>query len=534
MPSSFINMVKLTIDHTPVEVKDGISIMEAAAILGITIPSMCFQKGFSNHPSCMVCLVKDLDRDNLVASCAMPVSEGMNIVTDSGEVRNARREALELLLSDHVGDCEGPCRLSCPALMDIPLMNRLIAAGDFEQALLIVREEIALPLVLGYICPAPCEKACKRKPMDQAVSICLLKRSAVQQANPENDGLPAISPRNGKKIAIIGTGPAGLSAAFYLLQSGHACVLYDQHDKAGGALQYDIPDIQLPKEMLDMEIRTISEMGAEFLLGIEVSREIFQNSIQPDFDAVVLATGSRNADLAGMFGLQPDEHGSFVDKKNFTTSIPGVFACGNIVREQKMAVHSAAQGKIVAKKVGEFLRTTLPARSIPAFNSMFGQLFEPEWKEYLQESIPDHRVEPAGGKLTGFSREEAMHEAQRCLHCDCRKPVSCKLRRYADEYQANRKRFSGPERKLLSKSVQHERVVFETGKCIRCGLCVDITGNYNEPIGLTFAGRGFDVRISVPFNETINEALTNSAGKCVEACPTGALALKKMEERNPR
>ena len=182
MPSSFNNMVKLTIDHIHVEVKEGISVMEAAAILGISIPSMCFRPGFSNHPSCMVCLVKDLDRGNLIPSCAMPVAEGLNILTSSDEIKEARREALELLLSDHLGDCEAPCRLSCPAFMDIPLMNRLIASGNFEKALRVVREEIAIPLILGYICPAPCEKACKRKPIDQAVSICLLKRSAAQYA----------------------------------------------------------------------------------------------------------------------------------------------------------------------------------------------------------------------------------------------------------------------------------------------------------------------------------------------------------------
>ena len=234
MPLLFNDMVKLTIDHIPVEVHEGISVMEAAAILGISIPSMCFRPGFSNHPSCMVCLVKDSDRDNLVPSCALPVADGMKIITDSDEVTEARREALELLLSDHVGDCEAPCRLACPAFMDIPLMNRLIASGDFEQALRIVREEIALPLVLGYICPAPCEKACKRKPIDQAVSICLLKRSSARHPKQESFMIPEVQATAGKKVAIIGTGPAGLSAAFYLLRSGYACVLYDQHDKAGG------------------------------------------------------------------------------------------------------------------------------------------------------------------------------------------------------------------------------------------------------------------------------------------------------------
>ena len=583
-------MVKLTIDHIPVEVQEGISVMEAAAILSITIPSMCCKPGFSNHPSCMVCLVKDLDRDHLVPSCAMPVSEGMNIVTASEEVKIARREAIELLLSDHVGDCEAPCRLSCPAFMDIPLMNRLIASGDFNKALRIVREEIALPLILGYICPAPCEKACKRKPMDGAVSICLLKRSAAQfgwetkhgsHQDSKKQGTACLSSCTGKKVAIIGTGPAGLAAAFYLLRSGHGVTLYDLHKMAGGALRYQVPGNLLPHEILDKEIDHIREMGAEFRLGKTITSELFQGTILKESHAVILATGSLSSNPVDIFGIQPDEHGSFVNKKHFTTSIPGVFACGNIIREQKMAVHSVAQGKMAALQVGKYLEAQSkrhdPAEKAghmarqPAMEkltgenqkeqftfqdasrlhtaiesnagtlegdlkrksiSVFGPLFKSEWSEYLKESIPVARVEPVGRKLTGFTREEAMHEAQRCLHCDCRKPESCKLRVYGEEYGANRKRFAGSERKPLTRSVQHDLVVYETGKCIRCGLCVEITGKRGETIGLAFAGRGFDVRISAPFNETTREALTITARECVESCPTGALAFKDAEERS--
>ena len=534
MLSQFINMIKLTIDHIPVEVQDGSTVMEAAAKLGIAIPSMCYRPGFSNHPSCMVCLVKDLDRDNFLPSCALPVSEGMNILTNSEEVKETRKEALELLLSDHVGDCEAPCRLSCPAFMDIPLMNRLIADDNFDQAVSIVREEIALPLILGYICPAPCEKACRRKPMDAPVSICLLKRSAAQYENQEKSGLFDPPKSNGKSVAIIGTGPAGLSAAFYLLLSGHKCILYDQHEKAGGAMRYDIPDDRLPKEILDTEIGIIQKMGAEFRLNTPVNREIFQKEILPQFDAVILATGNIKSNPAGAFGIQPDETGSFINKKNFKTSLPGVFACGNIIREQKMAVHSVAQGRMAANQVEIYLETYIAKRNQPKFNSAIGHLFGSEWDEYMKESIPDHRIEPDGGFITGFTRAEAIHEAKRCLHCDCRKPVSCKLRLYSNEYNADRKRYAVPERKRLTKSMQHELVVYETEKCIRCGLCVDITRKHGESIGLTFVGRGFDVRISVPFNQTIREALVKTAWECVEACPTGALAFKKTEERLDR
>ncbi|MCX6304906.1 MAG: 2Fe-2S iron-sulfur cluster-binding protein [Bacteroidetes bacterium] len=529
-------MVKLTIDHIPVEVQEGISVMDAAATFGITIPSLCFLQGLSNHPSCMICLVKDLDRGHLVPSCAMPVSDGMNILTGCAEVLEARKEALELLLSDHVGDCEAPCRISCPAFMDIPLMNRLIGSGNFEQALSVVREEIALPMVLGYICPAPCEKACKRKQIDQPVSVCLLKRATAQYEIPQNDAFYSISLDNRKKVAIIGTGPAGLAAAFSLLSSGHACVLYDQHEKAGGTLQYDIPDEHLPRAVLDAEIAVIRKMGAEFRLGITVTREIFRHSILPAFDAVILATGTMLSDPATMFGLAPDEHGTYIDKKTFSTSLPGVFAGGNIIREQKMAVHSVAQGKMAAKQVEIYLGTQHPGtegESRRKSVSATGPLFEPEWNEYLKESSHDQRTIPAGGISRGFTREEAIHEAKRCLRCDCRKPVSCKLRMYAETYGAGRKRFTGPERKILTKSFHHEFVVYETEKCIRCGLCVEITEKQGESVGLTFAGRGFDVRISVPFNQTTREALTSTAKLCVESCPTGALAFKDQEERKP-
>jgi len=542
--------VKLTIDHISVEVQEGLSVLEAAASLGIDIPTMCFKPGFTNHPSCMVCLVKEVGRDNLVPSCSMPVAEGMDILTGSEEVIIARREALELLLSDHIGDCEAPCRLTCPAFMDIPLMNRLIARGDFVKALRIVREEIAIPFVLGTICPAPCEKACKRRPIDQAVSICLLKRSAAEFGEVDRD-LPKST---GKKIAIIGTGPAGLSTAFYLLQSGHSVVLFDLHEKAGGTLQYDIPEDHLPREILQTEIDTIRNMGAEFRLGTLVTHDLFHQTILPQFDAVILATGSRTINPPEPFGIGTEAQ---VDKHTLSTTIPGVFACGSIIREQRMAVQSAAQGKLAAQQVERYFRTmgahVLQAgisdhlqpcimhdhpvsqgdphtkhRSVSAF----GPLFEPEFKEYLREAIPGHRMEPAGSKLQGFTREEAIREALRCMHCDCRKPVSCKLKQYAEQYDASRKRFAVPDRNLLTRSVQHDLVVFETEKCIRCGLCVEITSLYGESIGLTFAGRGFDVRISVPFNETIKAALTITARECVESCPTGALAFKEQEERN--
>ena len=521
-------MIKLRIDNTNVEVKEGTTVLQAAATLGIEIPAMCYLEGHSCHPSCMVCMVKDADRGNFFTSCAMPATEGMNIIATSEEVSDIRREALELLLSDHVGDCEAPCTLTCPAGMDIPLMNRLIANGEFEKSLEIVREEIALPLILGYICPAPCEKACRRKPIDGAVSICLLKRFTAQDSGRRNINLLPDVVKTEKKIAIIGTGPAGLSAAFYLLRAGHGCTLFDKNELAGGAMRYNIDEEKLPRTMLDAEIDGIRQMGAVFKLNNPITPDFFETEIIPKFDAVILATGNRINQPVEDFGLIDSGH-EFADKKTFKTIRPGVFACGNMIREYEMAVRASAQGRIVASEVSIYLNTHAAVKKIH-FNSSFGHLTKSEHREYLKESYLGYPVEPDGGFKAGFTEEQAIAEAKRCLHCDCRKPASCKLRIYADEYGANRKRHLGPERKSLTKSVHHDLIVYESEKCIRCGLCIEISGK-EESLGLTYIGRGFDVRISVPFNETIAEALKKTAAACVNACPTGAMAFKDQEER---
>jgi len=518
--------MRIAIDQIPVEVKEGTTVMEAASGIGIQIPSLCYRKGLSNHPSCMVCLVKDVGSGKFIASCAHTVREGMEIITHSPEIRELRREALELLLSDHVGDCEAPCRLSCPAFMNIPRMNRLIAEGKFREALAVVREEIALPLILGTICPAPCEKACRRKPIDGAVSICLLKRVTAQDAERRNSGLLHDVKKNGKKVAVIGTGPAGLSAAFHLLRHGHGCVLFDQREEAGGTLRYDIPDEKLPREFLDADIECIRGMGGEFRMNTRVGKDFFEKAILSEFDAVILATGSQAVNAINDFSLEPGELGVLINNKTLVTSRPGVFGCGSVVSEEHMAVRSVAQGKTAAIEVDIYFKTHNPHRIHYKFHSAISHLSGQEYNEYLKESIVLARTEPSWGFRAGFSAEEAMNEARRCMHCDCRKPLLCRLRQYADEYHVNRKRFMGPERKILTKSIQHDFVVYESEKCIRCGLCVEITKRECEPVGLSQIGRGFDVQIGVPFHENIKAALTRSAQLCVEACPTGALAFK--------
>jgi len=524
-------MPKITINGRPLEVAEGTTILQAARGLGIEIPALCHLEGIEPRTSCFVCVVKVKGRENFLPSCATRAIEGMEIETDSPEVIEARRTALELLLSDHVGDCEAPCRLTCPAHMDIPLMNRLIAEGRFEEAHRVVKRDIALPAVLGRICPAPCEKACRRKEKDAAVSICLLKRfvADVDLHNPE-PFLPEKRAETGKKVAVVGSGPAGLSAAYYTLLNGHACTVFDENEEPGGKLRYAVPLEDLPRGVLDAEIELIRKLGAEFELRTRVGENPSLEDLRSRFDAVFIAAGQLPREESGKFGLPVSKRGLSVESGTYRTAEEGVFAGGGVVSPGRMAIRALAHGKEAAFAIDRYLRgreVTGPPRR---FNSRIGKLREGEIERFMPEGAPAGRLEPGEGRETGFSAEEAPAEALRCLHCDCRKPDACKLREYAGKYGASQARFKG-DRRLFEQYRQHSGVVYEPGKCIACGICVKITEEAREPLGLTFIGRGFSVRVGVPFGEEIQMGLTVTAARCVESCPTGALAFLESPER---
>ena len=214
------------------------------------------------------------------------------------------------------------------------------------------------------------------------------------------------------------------------------------------------------------------------------------------------------------------------DKDSYQTSENGVFAIGNSLRSSRLAVRSVGQGKEVAWSVKQYLSGEEPKGEPRMFNSRFGRLVREEFAEYLKESVERIRISPSGGEQAGFTKEEAVIEAQRCLHCDCREIEKCKLRIYSNEYNANQKRFMGNERKPVTKHFAHD-IVYEPQKCIKCGICVRMTEKYGEKYGFTYIGRGFDVKIGVPFDESVEAGLAETAKIVAEACPTGALAINK-------
>jgi ferredoxin len=197
-----------------------------------------------------------------------------------------------------------------------------------------------------------------------------------------------------------------------------------------------------------------------------------------------------------------------------------------------MAIRTVDQGKRAAYEILSFLGMDKPETLRRNwFNSRFGLLQEEEYDEYLKEASAEKRLVPSMGVLNGFLAQEAQREAERCMRCDCRKPVSCKLRIFAERYDADRKKYLTGDRRGISKLFTHESIVYESEKWIKWGLCVEITANEKELTGLTYIGRGFDVKVAVPFNRKLSDAMTKTAARCAESCPTGAIAFKGSDER---
>ncbi|MHC5076502.1 MAG: FAD-dependent oxidoreductase, partial [Planctomycetota bacterium] len=434
-----------------------------------------------------------------------------------------RKVALELLLSDHLGDCMGPCQVICPAGMNIPLMIRQIKAGQLKNAIVTVKKDIALPAVLGRICPAPCENGCRRRSFDQPVSICLLKRYVADvDLISDKPYQPTCEATKEKQVAIVGAGPAGLSASYYLLQKGYNCTVYDDHDKAGGMLRFS-ECYEKITSVLEKEVSLIEQLGAKFVFDTKIVAKSDIEKLLKEYDAVFLAIGQVDPEGSECFGLETGPNGIKINKA-YQTSAEGVFAGGDAVRKRRLAIRSLADGKEAAVAIEQFLSGQDINRQAKEFNIRIGKLNDGEIDGFMMLASDAGRVEVLG-QDDGFSNEQAVEESARCLHCDCRKADNCKLRQFSNEYQAKPSRYKG-QRRSFCQELQHPDIIYEFGKCIKCGLCVQIAAEAKEELGLTFIGRGFDVTVGVPFDKTIDKGLERIAKKCVSACPTAALAFK--------
>lgn len=285
-------MLNLTINGKNITVEEGTTILQAAKDNGIYIPTLCYDDAVKVYGACGLCVVEAEEIPKLLRSCSAKCSEGMVVNTESKRVVQSRKIAIELLMSAHDGDCVAPCQLNCPARTDCQGYVGLIANGEYEAALKLIKNKVSLPASIGRVCPHPCETACRRGKVDEAINIAQLKAFAADMDLNSDSYLPEKNAPTGKKIAIIGGGPAGLTAAYRLAISGHEVTVYDMMEKMGGMLRYGIPQYRLPKEVLDKEIAIIEKLGIKMINGVKLGKDFTVASLKAQNDAVIVAVGA--------------------------------------------------------------------------------------------------------------------------------------------------------------------------------------------------------------------------------------------------
>ncbi len=298
-------MINMTINGNAVTADPNKTILETVHELKLDkIPTLCYDPKLEPFGSCFLCVVEAAGMSKLLPACATKPWEGMNIQTRSEKVVSARKTCLELLVSNHWAECFGACRLNCPADIDIQGYMSLTYLGKYKDAVSLIKEKNPFPSVCGRVCTRKCELACRRKMIDDAVGIDYLKRFAADK-DLEDMWTPVPKPRNGKKVAIIGGGPAGLTCAYYLVLEGYEPTVYEALPELGGMLRYGIPEYRLPKAILDKEINWITNLGVGVHTNTRLGKDLtIDNLFEQGFKSVFIGLGAQLAKTMGIANEQ--------------------------------------------------------------------------------------------------------------------------------------------------------------------------------------------------------------------------------------
>ena len=255
-----------------------------------------------------MCVVEVEGEEHPPISCSRQCEPEMKVQTQTEELRRLRRTNLELIFSDHNAYCLPPCQNKCPSHIDIPGFLKANAETDWRESTRIFKRTIPFPSVLGRVCPAPCEEHCRRDEVDEAIAIRDSHRYAGDQVLKamldEGEDPPIPYERqapSGRTAAVIGSGPAGMAAAFYLLLAGHDVTVFERDPSPGGMLRYGIPQYRLPKvEVLEAEYESVTRLGGKIVCNAGLGTDFTLDDLTyQGFDSVVVAIGCYDTNKLG-------------------------------------------------------------------------------------------------------------------------------------------------------------------------------------------------------------------------------------------
>lgn len=274
--------------------EQGLTILEVARRAEIDIPTLCVSQGKNSDVPCELCVVEVEGMSEPVRSCVALAKDGMKVTTDSAALKKMRQNRLARISAKHFGDCKAPCNLTCPGQINVQGYIAHISKGEYEEALRLVMERNPFPFSVGRVCPRFCETRCRRILVDEPVSINHLKRFVADWCMTNHIDLNIKRDKpTGKWVAVIGGGPAGLTAAYYLARKGHNVTVFEANPKLGGMLRYGIPEYKIPRKVLDYETNMILRMGISVRLSQRWGKDFtLQDLKDQGADAVLIATGA--------------------------------------------------------------------------------------------------------------------------------------------------------------------------------------------------------------------------------------------------
>src|SRR5438105_1101037 len=525
-----------------------------------------------------MCLVEIEGYHRPMPSCHLPVQPGMVITQASDSLFKLRRQNLEYILSDHNAYCMPPCQVGCPTHIDIPGYLELMAKGQHVEAARLVKEVLPFPYMLGLVCPKPCQEVCRRGLVEEEIAICQCHGytgEMVMEMDQAPTPFPQL-PATGKRVAVVGAGPAGLTCAYYAALKGHAVTVFDMMEKQGGICRYGIPEYRLPKVKLDKELNSVWQLrDTEFKGGMTLGRDFsIDDLFTQGYDAVFLGIGCWRSndlpipgiDLPGVIEainyLRMNAEGNPVPvgKGQKVVVVGGGFTTFDCARTSRRlgaevtvvyrrsrramgartVIECVAQGKLAAKAIDRYLAGDDMARvaeeiaqeeAVPELIDIVP--YKPEEPQVRMPMLPfPDRVQSFQVIENGYDKAAAEKEAARCLQCVCPDVGRCHLQRLSLEHGLTDNRFHRAEPvdyHDYEYDFSHDFILRDLNKCINCTQCVRICRDVIGANCYGLMGVGYDSIVTTPWNVSLKYTDCVSCGACAETCPTGALMMRERD-----